>query len=1000
MNSKYIIIILLLSNLSFNSYSQIQKQDEVLTERIYLHTDRSLYFPGETIWFKAYVVSDNNQVTDISDILYVELISPFGKIVETLKLRISDGTSFGDFLINNNVGGTYTIKAYTKWMKNFDKEIYFTKELKVLRVGHPNLLMNLKFDKEAYVKNSEVTANFTIKNLNNKALINKEIKYEVRISGNRYISSKTLTDSNGKSEIKFTLPYSLNTPEVILKVSLVFDYNVMSVSRNVPIILDNIDLQFLPEGGYLLQNVNNTLAFKALTEFGKPANIKAQIVDGEGQLINEIESFHDGMGAFEFEPQNNKKHYARIIKPFVSKLLYELPASKKEGLLLSLIKNDSSEIVFNIYSPDKTKIYFSAKNSNETFFQNEINPDAGWNELSISTKDLPTGIIEFTIYNDKKEPQAERLVFVNKQKDLQISLKTDKEIYSPREKVELEISTTNKKGEAVPADLSIAITDNQVMDFFDDNQDNILSYLLMSSYLKGKIEKPNFYFDPKEEKAEKALDLIMLTNGWRTYYNKNNISYYNAKFQAEKTSIESWSVVNSKKEPVKAIVLILETGGENKAHKIETDETRYFGFIKESGKDYVAVAYTEDNQKVHITKTLFPKEKNKKDKSFIIKQKENNIKIQKRRINKKQTGYSSIKSKSTGDTVMNSLDLSLEECIISSIDIKRVNKNIYTSNNRVYQPLSYYIENSSHGGVANVIIQNKFGSSATIKICGQNHIEKNGPLFVIDDVPYSDRNDEAIISLTIIDIISIYALKPAHATSLYGHRGSNGVIVIKTINNGKYNRKKIRSGKSKKTDILAFNNKQNNTKSFKFSETRQFYVPVYKNKEVSTNIGDDFRQTIYWNPIIQTDENGKAKISFYNSDAITSFKIIAEGIKYNGTPGRKEETYSIQKPLDIDVEVPAYLSVGDTIEIPIIVTNKTDNIINAAFALNLPEELKTVGNVPTTIKIAPNNISAKFIKILPVKASSSSNILIGIRSLEFGDMFSKEVSIRKFDENK
>ncbi|MCP4176197.1 MAG: TonB-dependent receptor plug domain-containing protein, partial [bacterium] len=309
------------------------------------------------------------------------------------------------------------------------------------------------------------------------------------------------------------------------------------------------------------------------------------------------------------------------------------------------------------------------------------------------------------------------------------------------------------------------------------------------------------------------------------------------------------------------------------------------------------------------------------------------------------------------------------------------------------------IENFIPETVSGFNINNPQKGCQNISIRGSFlHSLNYNPIVVINDVPYYNYyNRHKISSILPNKIESIRIIKGNIATGKYGSPATNGVIEIKTDVGNTWGRNSFRLKRPKR---IAYHKFYGEREDRNYSETRQFYIPVYDNKNDTSCIRNDFRQTIYWNPIIQTDENGKAKISFYNSDAITSFKIIAEGIGYTGIPGRKEETYNIQKPLSIDVKVPAYLSVGDTLEIPITVSNNTDNIISAAFALNLPEELKTIGNVPTTIKIAPNNISAKFIKILPVKACSSSNILIGIRSLEFEDIFSKEVSIRKFEEEK
>jgi uncharacterized protein YfaS (alpha-2-macroglobulin family) len=100
--------------------------------------------------------------------------------------------------------------------------------------------------------------------------------------------------------------------------------------------------------------------------------------------------------------------------------------------------------------------------------------------------------------------------------------------------------------------------------------------------------------------------------------------------------------------------------------------------------------------------------------------------------------------------------------------------------------------------------------------------------------------------------------------------------------------------------------------------------PVYQ--DTKTLFRDDFRETIYWNPVIQTDKNGKAKVEFYNSDANTTFRMITEGSAYNGLLGRTEKTYAVKSNLQIDAKIPQYITMADQPEIPLVIKNNSDKI--------------------------------------------------------------------------
>lgn len=130
----------------------------------------------------------------------------------------------------------------------------------------------------------------------------------------------------------------------------------------------------------------------------------------------------------------------------------------------------------------------------------------GINTLEISTEDMPAGILQITLYDKSNTEQCERLVFVNKDRTMNVSITTNKEKYLPREQVIMDIKTTDYQGNPVSSDLALSVVNNNLITFADDKQNHILSYLLLSSQVKGKIEEPQFYFKTDEPKADQALD--------------------------------------------------------------------------------------------------------------------------------------------------------------------------------------------------------------------------------------------------------------------------------------------------------------------------------------------------------------------------------------------------------------------------------------------------------------------------------------------------------------
>ena len=98
-------------------------------EKVYLHFDNTGYYMGETIWFTAYVVNGLlNRATDMSKVLYVELLSPEGRVLEQQKLKIEQGRASGSISLSGSskvvVGGFYEVRAYTHSMLNWEGTYY------------------------------------------------------------------------------------------------------------------------------------------------------------------------------------------------------------------------------------------------------------------------------------------------------------------------------------------------------------------------------------------------------------------------------------------------------------------------------------------------------------------------------------------------------------------------------------------------------------------------------------------------------------------------------------------------------------------------------------------------------------------------------------------------------------------------------------------------------------------------------------------------------------
>ena len=913
-------------------------------EKIYIQTSHVFFKPGEDLFFKVYLVNAKNQfISVLSNVVYVEIMGPAGNIIKTQNYRVEDGSAEGHYKFEAEAnGGLYKIRAYTTWMKNEKESTWFTKEITVQKVIAPRVLMKLDFPQKGYGPGDEVTAAYAIRSLADRPIPGYETRFTVSLGGQSVKTGTFKTDAQGKANISFNLPTNLNTNDGLLNVTINFDGYTEAISRSIPIVLNKVDLQFLPEGGTFVEGLSTNVAFKAVNEFGKPADVKGQILDEDKNVVAGFESFHDGMGQFKFTPQPGKHYSAVLQKPAGVIAHFDLPAASKQGLVMNVHRKEKL-LQLQIAVTRDIKIRLIGQSKNDVHFYQELSLKKGVQTVDIDPAKFPAGIARFSITTDTRLPLAERLVFLHPDRKLQVKITSDKERYEPREKVSLRLKTLDENGQPVPSNFSLTVLDDKLWSLADDKQDHILSWLLMSSELHGKVEEPQFYFKEDEKKAIPSLDLVMLTNGYRYF---DYIEYLEKtgkpKFSPELSNIISGVIVDKKGNPVKSTVYLLNSMNRydyanGKIIQQTTDDDGVFFFtditpamsyhllarsarkketvsikILREGVDYVpspARKVRDPFDDDRLPAPLLAKEKD------VLKQQE-------------VIGNEEVKKKIDDLAFGNMGDKALNEIVVVGLGVKREKKALsYAVSTVTAKDLAAGdIAGALTGKAAGVKITQATGSGLTnIRLRGIASVSGNNePLTILDGIEV----EGALNKINVDDIASISVLRDASATALYGSRAVNGVIIMTS----KKNQQPSTIINLEPTYYYASQPVQ--LKNDAYTVAPRFYAPKYLSPE--TQKRTDFRETIYWNPVVQTDKNGDATIEFYNSDASTTFRAIAEGIGFNGKLGRAEKTYAVRAPLTIDVKIPPYMTTGDIVKLPVVIRNNSEKNVSAAINVSIP----------------------------------------------------------------
>ncbi|MDW9382430.1 TonB-dependent receptor plug domain-containing protein [Chryseobacterium sp. JV558] len=974
--SPYIILLsLVLSTVFLKAQQPFQNFEK---EKTYVQTNHVFYKPGEGMYFKIYVVKGkNNLPVEDSRIVNFEIIDPAGSVLKKMKYEITNGYAQGYFYFDEEMkGGIYKIRAFTNWMQNEEGKNTFEKEITLQKIVSPRILMKLDFPKKGYGAGDEVTADFSMRSLSNLPIPFYEADYTVMINGETVSEGKLITNKEGKNQLIFKLPEVLKSSDALLNIKVNFDGFTESISRNIPIVLNNLDVKFLPEGGTFINGIEQNIAFKILDEFEKPVDAVLAVYNQNHEKIKEISAYNFGMGSFRFTAKNGETYYAKVIKPENSTQTFNFPAAKDEGLVLN-IQNDNKKLIFTIISTQEKMITLQGSFRGKEMYTKDLLLKKGSNALEIDEKDFPIGICRFTAL-ENNIPLAERVVFTNKENRLNIKVKPVKQHYLPREKVMLNIETSDENDRPIPANLGLSVVDDKLWTYADDKQNHIISWLLMDSELKGKIEKPQFYFDKKEEKANKSLDLVMLTNGYRYFELIPEVVKTNKyKYLPEKKNTIYGIVEDENKKPVKADVFLLDT--DNKKILRQT--------VAENGKFYFSDLNAEYSYKM-IARSSQPKHQLKirilsynLDINPLVKQKLSNIDVEEivkeaerkeeiKTENRNNTETLSKPGRSRKDTVQ---DKRIEEVVVLGYSSKRekaaVSSTTITSSLEIQNPVVTSLLNGKVAGIA-VTVVGQSGAGKQINIRGTASITNKNPLFIVDGTPVESFN--TIINPN--DISSITVLKDAVAAAVYGSRAANGVVIINSYKNNSSNISFDITPKSYiAVEAIPYG------RLISYAGSREFAYPEYKTTNTSYRF--DYREALYWNPVVETDKNGKAKVEFYNSDANSTFRIMTEGIAGSGLVGNDETTYAAQSLISIDAKTPQYLTRTDQMTIPVVIKNNSPETRKITMNVIVPNHVKLI-NSDSLITLKPLESGRLFVKI-QTDEIVDSNIQFTIRSGDF-----------------
>ena len=875
----------------------IEKSQKVVEdypfEKVYLHFDKPYYAVGDTIWFKAYVALAQDQPSDLSKVLYVDLISENDTLVRSMKLPIVNTSAYGGITLDPLAykSGNYRIRAYTHWMINFSEDLYFTKNIPVGDAINRKIITNITLKGENPTNNPTINASIKFQDPDGTALANKKVNWQLISKFETIARGRETTDALGKLALKLTASQKAALDTAILETSLEADASrIITSSFPLKNSFADADLQFFPEGGDLIENLNTKIAFKAIQEKGLGISVKGDVVDNTGKIISKIEAQHLGMGSFTILPESGKTYSANLSFANGIKKTIPLPTAKKSGITISILTTTPTNIMVQInanqayFNDHQDKNYYLVARSKGVI---AFAAQAALNTTSIGAaipkSKFPDGIIQITVFNTKGEPLAERLAFVKHTNVSSLNLTSDKKIYGIRQPVKMNV-LAKTRNLPVEGNFSISVYNESKVPSNEDDDSSILSSFLISSELQGFIEKPNYYFHQINEKKAADLDLLMLTQGYRKFSYKDILAGKEPiiDFLPEQGIEFSGVLRTSNGMPVS-----------NGSLKLVVPESRFYAETKSNVRgefkfenvnipDSMEASISArspnaaKNMMIMLNGSAFPgiaKNKNKYEEKLNI----DSLLLPYLDHSKRQ--YRMV-------TQM------LQEVVVTSTVIKKPSHSDHPALSGLPSMPDHLINADRFQGCA-LFLSCLQTAAMGLTFADNNffvtRVYNSGirvPVQIFLNGMPIETNFLNSVQTADVDNVEIFLRDELGLVSRTYN--TNGILVINT--------KKAVKGTAISAEDLKKLFPPSNVLTFKpqgYLKQREFYIPKYLTAESKTK-GADFRTTVYWNPRVFTDANGTMAFEFYNSDNKGTYKAIVEGTDIEGNLSRFIYRYKVE----------------------------------------------------------------------------------------------------------
>ncbi|MBQ5609501.1 MAG: hypothetical protein IIU85_04530 [Rikenellaceae bacterium] len=837
-----------------------------LQEKVYLMTDKPYYSAGERIWLRGWVVDAVSHTGQTpTNYLYVDLIDAGDNLVQRIKIR-RDATGFNNAidLPSDIKAGSYSLVAYTRWQTNWSEDFFFRRRIEI-----GNSIDDVVMHEVSYVLGEDSTATALVRfygfdgpytgcrvECTEKRADKKDRKFTLR------------TDSYGQVRVEYTpIEGIVGEIDMLLEVP----NRDFTTTILLPNLENSIYIDFMPEGGDLIADAKQRVAFKTIGADGYSREAVGVVCDQSGAVICPIATTYCGMGSFEMTPKAGVKYYAEV-EHNGRKLRFALPDVTTDGCALRVEREGDKWLCDLLSATDFDRSNLGALVHSRgalVYLVDDVS-----NGFILPENVLLEGISQVAIYDRVTgRIYSERLLFRHPSEQFSVQTKTADPVTRKRQKVSLDIKIVNSLNSVVNGDYAATVTDKRMVRR-EGSDENIVTSLLLTSDLGGFIESPAEYFGV----AREHTDLLMMTHGWRRFdigeVARDSIALPTVGF--EQTQAIEGRITNAFNREPKGAQIVMHNSYTKMFENFELGDDRN-GKFRIEGLDYPdSTVYTISalNQKGqdNVLSVQFASDRMPFPKSQIY----SRLKDGKIEQYIPDEYLNTNKEKYYQDGGMRVIDI--EEIVVR---VKPLESSVFKGVIPTYElPIAKFAKTHAtawdlatklHGVFAmpdgTFATREKRGVITLTEVLESDSVEISTvqyvvPLIYVDDL---ETPIEELWEIPSEDVVSVSFVSSARA----GHYGPDAIpqavifYKLKPDHLRKYRR----------------NASINTITPLGYKQAVEFYQPKY---DVPNQ--PDLRTTVAWVPAVQFDEEGRATIEFYTADRVTDYDVVIEGITDDGRP--------------------------------------------------------------------------------------------------------------------